>query len=94
MENTGEDFSWILNERLTGQYLGDYCLVKTSRPDVINPDGYSERMALLHYDDDKLTFNGKFINVGDDLIEYLSTMEEIAEVGHSEPDPDSEGCHD
>jgi hypothetical protein len=81
-----KDYSWILEERVTGKVYEE-----SGNIQVWNKDG---RTAILSYDSyGRLHFDGQFIDVGDDYMMYVSTTDEIAERGWSEPyndkDPDS-----
>jgi hypothetical protein len=76
------NYEWILTERVTGEPRGSGIWVKEA-------DG--ERTAFLRVvESGALLFDMAYVDVGDDLVSYLSVMDEIQEQGWSEPDKDED----
>jgi hypothetical protein len=77
------NYEWILTEKVTGEErledgvpTGDF---------LVRGENGREAWLSLSADGGELRFDGEFVDVGDDLIEYISTMDEIQETGASEP---------
>ena len=71
-----KDYSWILKEAVTGEEDANRYVQVRSK------DG---RTAILTYDGDKLRFDGEYIDVGDNFMDYLSVIDDIGDRGYSEP---------
>jgi hypothetical protein len=79
MERQEAEIEWILTGPITGAREGDGIRVRDAEG----------RECLLTIDaDGNLLFDGRYVDVGDDLPEFWAIMEEIAATGASAPDPD------
>lgn len=70
------DIRWIITGPVTGDSHADSVRIR-------NSDGRTCDLSVT--DDGELLFDGQFIDAGDDYMDYLTVMEEVAETGHSEP---------
>jgi hypothetical protein len=81
------DVEWILTERVTGEARFEDG-VPTGDVLVRASDG-RECWLTLSADGGELLFDGELVDVGDDLVEYLSVLDEIQDCGVSEPYQDA-----
>jgi hypothetical protein len=72
-----QDVSWIITTSITGHF--------SDTDDTITVTNGHRIMSVDFDTDGKLYFNGQYVDVGDDAMQYISTMDEIAETGSSEP---------
>jgi hypothetical protein len=74
------DVSWIITGPVTGEVRED----DPSDTLVRSRDG-RECWVTVSADSGELLFDGRFVDVGDDFMEYVAVLDEIAERGYSEP---------
>jgi hypothetical protein len=80
-----KDYSWILKERVTGYEDSEVRVedgVTSGLFVVIGQDG---KEARLDASGDRLLFDGEFVDVGDDFVDYLGVLDGIRDGGVSQP---------
>lgn len=78
------DYRWILTERVTGEVRtvnGE----KTGDTWIGDSEKRKEVWLSLSADGTELLFDGRYVDVGDDFAAYLGVLDEIANLGFSEP---------
>jgi hypothetical protein len=87
MKRQDAEIEWILTERVTGEMrLEDG--VPTGDV-LVTADGGRNCWLTLSADGGELLFDGRYVDVGDDFVDFLSVMDEIQDHGASEPYQDA-----
>ncbi len=71
-----KDIDWIILEKGAGEETEDGVIVRRAN---------GETITVSTDNDGRMMFDGEFIDVHDDFMVFVATMDEIAERGWSEP---------
>jgi hypothetical protein len=86
MDRSDAEIEWILTERVTGEANDATVMVRARDGQTCAMTYHCEPGAA----NGVLRFDGRYVDVGADLMAYLSVMDEITETGTSEPYQDAQ----
>lgn len=67
-------YEWIIRRTVFAKQFGP-----TTPGNILVYDEEGQHAVVLRYEDEQLTFNGEYCDVGDDYTEYLAIMDEAVE---------------